>query len=128
MIPAGNLVSSKILRRAGRVQLIDIIVERGLDPIDKLAKDCAFQVRVSSTDVLLPLLLLCDPNHKISCDVFIRIATSSNPRYKSTCEMWYGKKPSPPMLKWVQPCFYGTIHDRKIDAQSTPGYFLGPAT
>ena len=32
------------------------------------------------------------------------------------------------MLEWLQPCFYKAKHNRTIDAQAKPGYFLGPAT
>ena len=91
-------------------------VERGLILIDKLAKACAFQPRVSFKDVPFSAIAPVWPEaHNCACDVLNRTATY---------EMWYGEKPPPTMLEWLQPCFYSAKRDRKIDAQASQDIFL----
>ena len=101
------------------------VADRGLTLIDKLTKACAFQARVSFKVVPFPTTVPLWPEaHNHACDVFNRTATSSNPGCKSPYEMWYGEKPPPTMLEWLQLCFYRAKRDRKIDAQAKPGYIF----
>ena len=59
------------------------MAERGLALIDKLAKACAFQARVSFKDGTLQAIAPLSPEaHNYACDMFNSTATSSNPVYK----------------------------------------------
>ena len=71
------------------------VAERGLTPIEKVAKASAFQAKVSFVGMQLPATeMLWAEAHNYSCDVLRRTATTSNKDKKSAYEMWHGVNPA----------------------------------
>ncbi len=104
------------------------VAERGLTLIEKVAKASTIQAPVTFVGMQLPMTgSLWPESHNYACDVLNRTATTSNPGKKSPYEMWYGKKPPPTLLEWLQPCFLRVKRKRKTDAQAKQGFYLGPA-
>ena len=104
------------------------VAERGLTPIEKVAKVSAYQAKVSFVGMDLPPMdRLWADNHHNACDVLNRSAPKSNKGMTIPYEMWHGVKPSPTLIQWLQPCFYRVKREQKTDAQAKPGFYVGPA-
>ena len=41
--------------------------------------------------------------------------------------MWYGVKPPPTLIQWLQPRFHRVERKHKTDAQAKPGFYVSPA-
>ena len=76
---------------------------------ETVAKASAFQAKVSLVSMQLPSTeTLWAEAHNYSCNVLNRTSNTSNKNKKSAYEMWYGVKPPPTLIQWLQPCFYRT--------------------
>ena len=103
------------------------VAERGRTLIDRLAKACAFQARVSFKHVPLSAIAPLWPEaHSYAWEVVNRTATSSNPGRKSPYEMWHGEKPPPTMLEWLQPYFTGPRSTEGLTRKQSQDIFLDP--
>ncbi|CAM9443784.1 unnamed protein product, partial [Ascophyllum nodosum] len=75
------------------------VAERGLTLIEKVAKASAYQAKVSFVGM--------DLDHPL--------------RDVARCET------PPTLIQWLQPCCYRVKHKHKTDAQTKPGFYVGPA-
>ena len=113
---------------SARTPQLNGVAERGLRLIEKVARASAFLPKVSFVGMQSPATeTLWAEAQNYSCDVLNRTATTSNRDKKSAYEMWHGVKPPPTLIQRLRPCFYQTKRKLKTDAQSKPGFYVGPA-